>query len=90
MPIGTTQFEAGIRPDHLRLGDPNAAAIRAEVIDVEPLGLESTLTVRNDEADLRVVVAAAIARRLSVGEIVGFDLVGPRILAFDSTGARLA
>jgi multiple sugar transport system ATP-binding protein len=88
LPVGTTRFEIGIRPDHLRLVSPDAAPIRAEVVDVEPLGLESTLTVHTDAADLRLVVEASAARRLMVGETVGIDLAGPRLLAFDAESGR--
>jgi len=91
LPEGTGAFEAGIRPEHLTLGDPATAPIRGEVVDVEPLGLESTLTVRNAEADLRIVVDAGIARSLTFGEAVGLTPTGAPFLAFDAVdGRRLA
>lgn len=88
LPEGTGAFEAGIRPEHLKIVDPATAAIRAEVLDVEPLGLDSTLTVRNAEADLRIVVEAGFARRLGIGEPIGLEPTGAPFLAFDTVDGR--
>ena len=91
LPGAGCRFEAGIRPEHLAIADPAGADIRAQVIDVEPLGLQSTVTVRNTATDLRVVLPAADARRLATGETVGFSLATQRLFAFDpNSGRRIA
>ncbi|MCA1943801.1 MAG: ABC transporter ATP-binding protein [Desulfovibrio sp.] len=89
-----TLFELGVRPECLALADPGDASLRGEVIDVEPLGLKSVLTVRNDAAELRLVVETAeLARRgVAVGRSQGVTVANPgALLAFDMhTGLRIA
>ncbi len=85
------EFEAGIRPEHLALAEPSTAQISAKVVDIEPLGLKSTLTVNNANAELRLVLAAAAARKLAPGDSVSLTLDLNRISAFDKiTGLRIA
>jgi ABC-type sugar transport system ATPase subunit len=81
-------FELGIRPEHLKLADPASAMVRAQVVDVEPLGLKSTLTVRNPEAELRLVIDAPSARKMKAGETVGIEPVTEGLLAFDLASGR--
>jgi multiple sugar transport system ATP-binding protein len=81
-------FELGIRPEHLKLADPLSATIRAQVVDVEPLGLKSTLTVKNPECELRLVIDAPSARKISAGETVGIEPVTAGLLAFDPVSGR--
>jgi multiple sugar transport system ATP-binding protein len=81
-------FELGIRPEHLKLADPLSATIRAQVVDVEPLGLKSTLTVKNPECELRLVIDAPSARKISAGETVGIEPVTTGLLAFDPVSGR--
>ncbi len=82
-------FELGIRPENLAL-DPDGP-IRAEVSDVEPLGLRSVVTVRNDACELRFMADTEQAMGLALGDSVGVAVPDPaRLLAFDpATGARL-
>lgn len=92
LPQGCDLFEIGIRPEHLILTDPATAPIQGQLIDTEPLGLESALTVRAaDGAALRLVASAEKARSLTIGDPVGLSLSGPHLLAFDAaTGVRFA
>lgn len=85
-------FELGVRPETLRLGDPFRAPITAALIDIEPLGLKSVLTVRNPGAELRLLVESRITRNLLPGETVGIEPTNiSMLLAFDpSTGRRLS
>lgn len=90
-PDGVTTFEVGIRPEHLIPMDPDNAPLRGEINDIEPLGLESAITTRVGEVDLRLTVSAAIARTLRPGERIGLTPTGPRLLAFDlESGRRFA
>lgn len=83
-------FEAGLRPEHLTLAEPADAAVRGTLIDIEPLGLKSALTIRNEEAELRMVADAIVARTLSVGDTLGVNVATDRLVAFDAaTGRRL-
>jgi multiple sugar transport system ATP-binding protein len=84
-------FEIGIRPENLLLQDPATASIKAKILDVEPLGLKSVVTARNEHADLRLVVAADSVRRIGAGDVMGIDVASRKLLAFDQlTGARVA
>lgn len=86
-----TQFELGIRPEHLRLADPDSAPVRAELVDVESLGPRSVLTVRNEAAELRLLVDSLDTVSLSLNSPVGVELAhAHRLLAFDpATGRRI-
>jgi len=87
---GMEGFDIGLRPEYLRLADVASASAAARLVDVEPLGLKSTLTVRNDEAEFRLVVEARAAARLALGENLGIDFSAVPMLAFDRfSGARL-
>jgi multiple sugar transport system ATP-binding protein len=86
----TCEFEVGIRPEYLRLADVEGAATSAELIDIEPLGLQSTLTFRNNHAQFRVMVEAHQAARLRINENVGIDFSHVPFLAFDkASGVRI-
>ncbi len=83
-------FEAGLRPEHLTLAEPARADVRGTLVDVEPLGLKSVLTVRVDAVDLRMVTDAATARDLRPGATLGMDVATDHMVAFDSSsGVRL-
>ncbi len=84
-------FELGVRPENLRLAAPENGRIRGTIIDIEPLGLKSVLTVQNDAAELRLVVVSADIVGTATGQQVGLDLVNASmLLAFDSaSGQRL-
>lgn len=84
-------IEVGLRPEVITLTDPAAAQLCASLIDIEPLGLKSTLTVRAEAADLRFVVEARVSRGLTLGGTVGLAIESERLLAFDrATGRRIA
>jgi multiple sugar transport system ATP-binding protein len=86
---GPCDFELGVRPENLRLADPSSASITATLIDIEPLGLKSVLTVRNAAAELRILVESAVARNASVGQSVGVEVINASMLpAFDPTTGR--
>ena len=84
-------FELGIRPENLRLAEPSRAHILATLIDIEPLGLKSVLTVRNSRAELRLIVESAETQRISPGQNVGIEINNlSMLLAFDlSSGQRI-
>ncbi|TVM33414.1 ABC transporter ATP-binding protein [Oceanidesulfovibrio marinus] len=85
------EFELGIRPENLALAPVDKAGITGAVIDFEPLGLKSVLTVRNDAAELRMLVDSAAAQSVSMGQEVGVEPLNPHLmLAFDKeTGLRI-
>ncbi len=91
LPGAQAAFEIGFRPEFLRLADLSGAATAAQVIDIEPLGLKATVTVRNDAAELRLVVDAHLAAQLVLGENVGIDFSRAPMMAFDhASGMRLS
>ncbi len=83
-------FEAGLRPEHVTLADPAAASLRGTLVDIEPLGLKSALTVRNDAEEIRTVVDLPAVRTLRVGDTLGLDVAADHMVGFDAaSGARL-
>jgi multiple sugar transport system ATP-binding protein len=89
LPKAGGPFEIGIRPEQVRLLLPEEAPIQARVFDIEPLGLKSMVTVRNEDAEIRLIVDTGIAGKYSVGQAVGVELVDSGLLAFDAvTGKR--
>ena len=91
LPKAGGPFEIGIRPEQLRLIEPERAPIQARVFDIEPLGLKSMLTVKNQEAEMRMVINADVAGQYAVGEVVGIDVIDGNLLAFDPvSGMRIA
>jgi multiple sugar transport system ATP-binding protein len=91
LPKGGGPFEIGIRPEQLKLSPLEAAPIQARVFDVEPLGLKSMLTVKNEEAEMRLVIDADSARGHVVGDAVGINVIDANLLAFDTvSGIRIA
>jgi ABC-type sugar transport system ATPase subunit len=87
---GTRDFVLGIRPENLTPTDADGASIRGKLTDIEPLGLNSVLTVSNDAAELRVHVQSAATRGLSIGQAIGLTPVNTnQLLAFDQTSGQL-
>jgi multiple sugar transport system ATP-binding protein len=91
LPKGGGPFEIGIRPEQLKLSPLEAAPIQARVFDVEPLGLRSMLTVKNEEAEMRLVIDAGAVQGYAVGDAVGINVIDANLLAFDTvSGIRIA
>ncbi|MBI5132649.1 MAG: ABC transporter ATP-binding protein [Rhodopseudomonas palustris] len=82
-------FQAGLRPEHVRLSDGGGAAAR--VSDIEALGLQSIVTFDASGAVLRAVVPSAEGRRLQIGDRVGLTFSLERMIGFEErTGSRVA
>lgn len=88
---GGGTFELGIRPENLRLADPSRSHTTAAVVDIEPLGLKSVVTVKTDRAELRILAESAVARDVRPGQVTGVEAINlSKLLAFDSsTGWRM-
>jgi multiple sugar transport system ATP-binding protein len=86
---GPRDFELGLRPENLCPADPDGAPVRGELIDVEALGRSSVLTVQNEVAELRLLVATAMAHGLRVGQTIGVEIANLSMArAFDRTTGR--
>ncbi|NEU99592.1 ABC transporter ATP-binding protein [Bradyrhizobium uaiense] len=84
------QFMAGIRPEHLRLGTPELSAWCGEVTDIEPLGTKAAITTALPRSEVRILVAATVARDLKVGQFTSISFDQDKLIAFDrTTKARL-
>ncbi|PPQ43808.1 ABC transporter ATP-binding protein [Rhodopseudomonas palustris] len=82
-------FQAGLRPEHIRLSAPDGAT--ASVTDVEALGLQSVVTFETSGAVLRAVLPATEGRRLRIGDRVGLSVNLERMVGFESqSGRRIA
>lgn len=84
------EFEVGIRPEHVTLAEPAASSVRGALVDVEPLGLKSALTIRNEAAEIRMVADASAVRALRIGETLGLTIATDHAVAFHRvSGVRL-
>jgi ABC-type sugar transport system ATPase subunit len=84
------QFMAGIRPEHFRLEAPEFGIWRGEVTDIEPLGTKAAITAALPCSEVRILVAAAVAQDLKVGQLTGVIFDQDKLIAFDrATRARL-
>lgn len=83
-------FQAGIRPEHVQIDPSGAGALRASVVDIEPLGHLSALTLGIGHEHLRVTLAASQAEQMIPGSTVGVDIALDFLIAFErDTGRRL-
>lgn len=92
-PLPSTEFELGIRPEDLGIVDASKAQFNGVLVDVEPLGLRSVLTVETGVDDsryrLRILADSTLARSLHTGQPVGLSLLRPeKLLAFDAQTGR--
>ncbi len=82
--------ELGVRPENIVLTGPDQAHVTARLADIEPLGLKSVLTARNEAAELRVLADTAKTRDMAVGDDLPLAFVNPeKMLAFDPTSGAL-
>lgn len=81
----------GIRPENLTLVPAEESSYAVRVVDLEPLGLKSALTVEDDKAELRLLIESAVADQLQMGMKTGIKLVNPeQVMIFDAqNGHRL-
>ena len=83
-------FEAGLRPEHIALKVGNGGESGGEIVDIEPLGLYSAITLTVSGMTLRATMPTADALHFPVGTPVGLDPMADKMLAFDpKTGRRL-
>ena len=68
-------FTLGIRPENIGVVDPDQSEVKGTLVDIEPLGLKSVLTVKNDVTSLRLLVSSTKAAEVGVGST--FRLVFP-------------
>ena len=79
----------GVRPEHVRLAQPDGAALRGEVLVVERLGGETLVHVEvGAEEPFVAKLDGAVAVRS--GETVGLALPSDGLHIFDRSGARVA
>ena len=84
---GAAEMTVGIRPENLRLVDPDSceAMLRGKVTLVEPLGAKDVVHLSLDRQDVRVV--GVPGRRPRIGDNVGIAADPDRVHFFDdSTG----
>jgi len=83
---------AGIRPENLELVPVEKSSCVVRVVDLEPLGLKSALTVEDKNTELRLLIESSVADQLKMGMEVGIDLVNTeQVMFFDAkSGKRLS
>jgi multiple sugar transport system ATP-binding protein len=85
----TGALQLGVRPEDVDLGATDGADAVASVVDIEPLGLESTVELDVGGLALRASVAPERCRGLARGHPVGVRIALQHALAFDAaSGVR--
>lgn len=77
-----SQFEAGLRPEQVHLVPSDGGDANGRIIDSEPLGIGTAMTVETGATHLRATVPDDVAVRLGVGASVAVSLDLDRSLAF--------
>jgi ABC-type sugar transport system ATPase subunit len=91
LPRSDLDFEAGLRPEHIRLSSPVDGDLQGRVADIEPLGVDAVVMVTTTGAELRLVLPVRSIPNLAAGDVVGLSIAAEHMLAFDLiTKARLA
>ncbi len=83
---GAGRLVLGVRPEHVRLHEPDAARIQGEVIASEYLGTTRIVTVQTAHGTVKARIPAAENAR--VGEAVGLGLDPAAITLFDAESGR--
>jgi multiple sugar transport system ATP-binding protein len=87
---GPCDVVLGVRPENLELTEPAVADITGTLIDIEPLGLKSVLTVRNSAVELRLHVGSIETHGFAINQPIGLKPVNPsKLLCFSDTSGRL-
>ncbi len=88
----TSGIQVGVRPENLKLVPVESTDCIVEVVDLEPLGLKSSLTVKKDDMELRLLLESAVADKMETGMKVGLALVNTeQVMLFDhQNGKRLS
>ena len=74
---------AGLRPEHITLGEAGTCLFDCEVQLVEQLGGEAFIYLRNPASDEKLVVKSVGQTCPAVGDVVGVDIAEKNIYLFD-------
>ncbi|WP_051822153.1 ABC transporter ATP-binding protein [Desulfonatronum thiodismutans] len=79
-------FDIGLRPENISITTPSATTSQGKLIDVEPLGSRSVLTIHNDFGEVRLLVPAKDLQESKIGSTLAVKVDQPeQILYFDRT-----
>ena len=74
------ELALGVRPEHVRIGDPGE--MRGEVFSVEYMGTMQIVTINTKHGQLKARTASR--QRVRVGEAVGLNFDSERLVVFDA------
>jgi multiple sugar transport system ATP-binding protein len=80
----------GVRPEHIRITDPNTATMKGNVGVAEHLGSDSFIYVDVDGLDAPVNVRIAGGARIATGQPIGLEFDRSNLHLFGRDGERLA
>ena len=87
--FNNTELILGIRPENLILQTPERSDFSGIIKDIEPLGLNSVLTIENEDTPLRLLVKSSELRKLSTGDRVHVSIRNHQsLLFFDPESGR--
>lgn len=72
--FNNTKLILGIRPENLILQTRERSDFSGTIKDIEPLGLNSVLTIENEDIPLRLLVLSSELRTLSIGDCIGVSI----------------
>lgn len=85
---GPLDFEAGLRPESLRLVAADGGALAGEVTDIEPLGTNAAVGVTCSGVELRLTTTASAIAGLALGDAVSLAVDTDALIAFDRDSGR--
>lgn len=83
------RFEAGFRPEQILIAPPGTEGANGKVLDSEPLGLKSAITVETSAGPLRASVPEHIGAQLGIGAPVAVSFDVEHSLCFDPQAGTL-
>jgi ABC-type sugar transport system ATPase subunit len=90
LPAPANAVELGVRPEDVLVGPQGSGSIAGRVLDLEPLGLQSTVTVEVQGGRVVATLGSDACLRPDPGDPVALSFREERLHAFDpTTGLRL-
>lgn len=83
-----TRFESGLRPEQILVAPAETGPANGRIVDSEPLGVKTALTVDTGGTLLRAAVPERVAARLGIGADVHLRFDVARSLCFDPDNGR--
>ena len=88
MPAPSSAVELGVRPEDIVVGPEGSGVLAGRVVDIEPLGLQSTVTVEVSGGRIVATLGSDALLRPERGDPVALTFREERLHAFDPASGR--